>query len=287
MIKCIASDMDGTLLNQFKEISVENYRAITFLQENGIEFVIVTGRAYDEAIPILQQAGISCPMICSNGAYTCDELGNEIFSSPLLEKDAHQIAELLDKENIYYEVSTNIGVFAREKESAAKILTNIYRSIDKEMDAMLIQKKVMKRLSTGIKNIDNYDHLLRDPLVKVFKLLVFSENIRKLQVIKKELNESQNVAVTSSAIENIEISHAFAQKGFSLERYLKKVGISTRETMVIGDSPNDLSMFAKAGLSVAMGNANHDIKKMCDLVTDTNENNGVAKAISMITGVPI
>ena len=62
-------------------------------------------------------------------------------------------------------------------------------------------------------------------------------------------------------------------------QYGQVVGIDLAETMAIGDNYNDVSMFAKAGRSVAMGNANYEIKSLCDVITDTNEESGVAKAI--------
>ena len=68
MIKCIASDMDGTLLNSNQLISEENKEAIVKAQAQGIEFVVATGRSYQEATYVLDEAGITCPVICANGA---------------------------------------------------------------------------------------------------------------------------------------------------------------------------------------------------------------------------
>ena len=68
MIKLISSDMDGTLLNSYRQITPINIEAIKKAQENGINFIINTGREYPNARALIEAAGLKCDLICSNGS---------------------------------------------------------------------------------------------------------------------------------------------------------------------------------------------------------------------------
>ncbi len=90
MIKLIASDMDGTLLNANMQISEENIQAIKYAQSHGVEFMVATGRNRKEALPPLQEAGIDCAMITLNGAQVFDKSGTSLFTVPISkEKPVH------------------------------------------------------------------------------------------------------------------------------------------------------------------------------------------------------
>nr|WP_307897062.1 HAD-IIB family hydrolase [Clostridium botulinum] len=86
-------------------------------------------------------------------------------------------------------------------------------------------------------------------------------------------------SVFSSGNHNFEIVNKHTSKGASLERLASNLSISLEETMAFGDNYNDVSMFEMVKYSVAMGNADENIKSICKLVADTNYNNGVAKMI--------
>jgi hydroxymethylpyrimidine pyrophosphatase-like HAD family hydrolase len=85
--------------------------------------------------------------------------------------------------------------------------------------------------------------------------------------------------VSSSGHNNLEITHRNAQKGIALETFVKSKGIDISETMAMGDSFNDVSMLERVGRAVAMGNADYEIKTLCDVITATNDEHGVAQAI--------
>ncbi|TFI48073.1 HAD-IIB family hydrolase, partial [Diaphorobacter sp. DS2] len=114
---------------------------------------------------------------------------------------------------------------------------------------------------------------------QIYKLLAFSFEPDFLVSAKEDLLKLEGMAVSSSGDENLELTSVNAQKGIALEAFVKEKGISLLETMAIGDNYNDLSMFKRAGRSVAMGNADDIIKAQCDVVTSANEESGVAKAI--------
>ncbi|MFD2506884.1 HAD family hydrolase [Halalkalibacter alkalisediminis] len=81
MIKLIATDMDGTLLGDEREVTIENAKAVKEAQTQGVTVIVATGRDELEARLPLKQADISCPVISVNGAVTCNEHGEVLLVS--------------------------------------------------------------------------------------------------------------------------------------------------------------------------------------------------------------
>ena len=98
--------------------------------------------------------------------------------------------------------------------------------------------------------------------------------------LKEKLKKNtSDLAVASTFSNDIEISDIEAQKGLILAKTIKKMGIDKSEVIVLGDSFNDYSMFTEFENSYAMENAIPEIKEIAKYVTDSNNNDGVAKAI--------
>ncbi|MDU5414364.1 MAG: HAD-IIB family hydrolase, partial [Clostridium perfringens] len=96
---------------------------------------------------------------------------------------------------------------------------------------------------------------------------------------KEELKKYEDLEVVSSSPSNFEVMNKGTSKGRAVKVLADILNINREEIMCLGDSENDLSMIEFAGLGVAMGNAEEFLKEKADYITDTNENDGVAKAI--------
>lgn len=101
----------------------------------------------------------------------------------------------------------------------------------------------------------------------------------KLDVMVKELSYSDDLELTNSLPTNVEANPKGVSKASALELVCDKLGITMQNVMAVGDSLNDMKMIQQAGIGVAMGNAQDAIKQAADFVTDTNNQDGVAKAI--------
>ncbi len=280
MIKCIAIDMDGTLLTAAQKVTEENIAAIKLAQSQGVEVVIATGRSYQEAYFVLAGTGIDCPMICVNGAEVRNIKKEIIAENPLNKTAVKAAIEILQRNDVYFEVYTNNGSYTIDEEKAVSVIVDIVLSANPEMDAKEVETAARIRVTKGlVKKISDYEAIIQDEEHKVYKLLAFSFVEDKLRSAEKELHTVASLAVTTSAKSNLEVTAKDAQKGNALEKYVKESGISLQETMAIGDNHNDVSMFQIVGRAVAMGNASAEIKAQCDAVTLTNEESGVAKAI--------
>ena len=256
MIKLIASDMDGTLLNSEHFISDENVTAIKNAQKENIEFSIVTGRAYFETIDILKSNNIKASIIAMNGAISYDKKGEITNIFPLDKKNSLFIIKEAKKLNISF------GVFNKN----CFYLKNVKDYIDAFKNLIIDQGHTpnMKKITDEIKNRQKLGYI---------KEVTNPENY---------LN-SKEIFVMSSGSKNLEILSSKASKGKALEIYCKNKNISLNNLMAIGDNTNDLSMIEKAYYSVAMKNANSILKQKAKFISDyDNNNSGVGRMIKKL-----
>ncbi|UII55830.1 Cof-type HAD-IIB family hydrolase [Cytobacillus spongiae] len=280
MIKCIAIDMDGTLLNSNQEVTEENKQAIKKAQSQGVEVVIATGRSYHEASFVLNEAGLVCPIICVNGAEARSVEGDVLKANALSKQQAKETATVLKEKGVYFEVYTNQGKYTEDVEMGITIIVDIYKSANPEVEVKDIRKKAEELYYKGfVHKVDSYEALFEIEEQQIYKLLAFSFDKEKLDDARQVLKTMDGLAVSSSGYDNIELTSVYAQKGVALEAFINEKGITFAETMAIGDNYNDLSMFQKVGRAVAMGNASEDIKAQCHEVTLRNNDSGVGKAI--------
>ena len=280
MIKLIASDMDGTLLNSDHDIDKETIEAIREAEEAGIIFAISTGREYESVKDVLDKHNIKAQCILSNGAEYRDEDGNILDVVNIDLEVAREVIEILDKNKFSARIFTNKGIFTTAtKEKALEEV--IYRTMTFNPHLTKDEaKKISENLQffTALKYIDNLDDFFNDDL-EVRKFVAFHRDIEVLNKIKRELSTIEGLAISSSFRDNIEVTDINAQKGIILEQVATKLSIAREEVMILGDSFNDYSMFEIFEETVAMGNAIPEVKAIAKYITDTNDNLGVAKTI--------
>jgi len=280
MIKLIASDMDGTLLNEKHKIDKETVVAIKKAEEAGIIFAISTGREYDTVEPLLKENNIKCQCVLMNGAEYRDEEGNILEEINIEQEIATKIIHILQKEKVSARIFTNKGIYTTDtKEEALKEM--VYRTLS--FNPSFTQEEALEFAKVqpyfvNLNYISNLDEFLKSDM-EIRKFVAFHSNIELINKMKKIIGELANIAVSSSFRDNMEITHITAQKGIILAKVAEKMGFKRAEVLVLGDSFNDYSMFTEFTESVAMGNAIPEIKEIAKYITDTNDNLGVAKAI--------
>jgi Cof subfamily protein (haloacid dehalogenase superfamily) len=288
MITSITTDMDGTLLNENQEISEANKQAILDAQQQGIEVIVATGRSYEEARYVLQDAGISCDIICVNGAEVRSSEGKIIYQAGIPSSHAKEIAAALNETGIYFEVYTDKGTYTENYEMGIELIVDIFTTANPAVKEEQVRQSARERFEKGhIKLVEDYGTLFNDDSQLVYKFLVFSFDDDQLNAAGEKLKTIEGIAVSSSGKENLEVNSIGAQKGVALQKVLKDKGLSSEGAMAMGDNLNDLSMMKVVGRPVAMGNALPEVKEFCAYQTAMNREDGVAKAIREALQSPV
>ena len=281
MIKLIASDMDGTLLNHNHKIPKENVKLINFAKNQGIEFVVATGRAYYEALPALNEENINCDVISFNGGIVYDKNGNIISITPMIPKDLYYTIEILKSFDISYQLYTKNTIYTTSIETDINAYIDLIRSNGYEPDVEHLRAEAQQKLDVGyITEVENIELYLNEKENPPIKIIAISNDISKLENAAKLLSENTSISVTSSGANNIEIMHKNATKGEALKEIAKIYSINLENAVAIGDNLNDQAMLDIVGFSVAMKNGNTILKEQAKYVTEkTNSEGGVADTI--------
>lgn len=257
--KLIVTDMDGTLLNNNHEISEENKQALKKAAEMGIHIAIATGRIYESTIKYAKILGLKTPIICCNGALVKEECGNIIYENTLTNEICNNIIDILNKQNIYYQCFTSDTIFTPY------------------INEWL--KKYQMQEDLNIKIIENVDVKSQIKDESILKFLIIEEDNSILSNLQKKLNGINDIEITKSFYDNIEIMSRGVNKGTAVKNLAKYLNIKSEDIITFGDNYNDLSMIKYAGTGVAMGNAEDIVKENADYITCENGKNGVARAI--------
>ncbi|MDO4604571.1 MAG: HAD family hydrolase [Helcococcus sp.] len=263
MIKLIAVDMDGTLLDKNKDLHKKNIEALEKLHEKGVEIVIATGRSYLAAIPYIKQIreGVIEFLICSNGASVFNLITGEKLVDDTLNKS--QIEEIIDlTEMLNYANIHFVGddmIYTYHNPIGKYIIMDGYLSF---LEIKLLSKK----------EIINS---------KISKALLTAEKDKIEEIISKipkKYFEKYNIVTSSDNY--IEILNKNIDKGHALETIKKKLKINKNSIVAIGDQQNDVGMFNLAGTSYAMKEASDSIKSMVTNIGPSNNNAGVSIIIN-------
>lgn len=268
--KLIAIDMDGTLLNSNHDVSDKNKEVIKRAIENGINIVVSTGRIFVSARYYAKLIGASTPIIACNGAYIKGKLFNDeiLIDRPIRRIDINKIINILEKNNVKYRYYDDENFYTTSMDYITEKYKkwNEYQKPEDEINIVLVENSY-----EALKNIIN-----------IYKFVVMEDDNQKLNMLKNEILENCEVEIVSSWINTFDIMYKKVSKGSALEELCNKLNINKEEVIAIGDNENDLSMIKFAGCGVAMGNGEDIVKAAADVITDTNDNDGVAKIINKL-----
>lgn len=287
MIQLIASDMDGTLVNNQHKISEANASAVKKAQEQGIEFIITTGRSYEDSYPQVVAAGIDCNYLVMNGSELRDSQGDIIQNLYLDNELVKILIEELTQLGLCVELYTTGGTFSPSDEEARKRavatkINNFHPEVSLEEAYQLAEEHFLLKQMNVIDSVES----IFEKKYKIGKIISFSSDKEVLAKLRESLAIKYPVSVTGSFAVNLEITNPLADKGQAIKKYATEKGIPLSNIMTIGDSFNDLTMMEDSfGYSVAMGNAIPEIKAKAKYVTDTNDEDGVAKAIERFLSI--
>lgn len=260
-IKLVAIDLDGTLFNQQKEISKRNREALKRIEANGIKVVICTGRPLIAIQPVLQLLDLNKDddySITFNGGLIQHNASGDILEKLVLQKaDVQNIYQLAEKLELPLDAVSNDVVYQLPGRTPS-LYSNMNRQMtfldctSEQLNAKIDYNKVL--LSQEPEQLD-----------------------AKIPAVLETFGDRYRIMKTQPFL--LELAHPNVGKAHGLEVLGQHLGIQPSEMMALGDEENDLDMLQYAGVGVAMGNASQAAKDAADVVTLTNEEDGVAYAL--------
>lgn len=260
-------DIDGTLRNSNRELENRTIESVKRVVEAGLIVVLTSGRSRTHTENVSKECGASQFVISSNGAEVYDYKRQiEIYLNDIPSKDLICIYKIAEKNNIRMIMNAQKYRF-------------VTHEIDKGENEILLEEDITQFVT---KNSIAQCILLDKDFYKMKKLENKIESINDVIAI----NKSKSLMYPDEPIDKRRTYYDLVKEGTSkgkaiitLANYLN---IDISETIGIGDSQNDISMFETVKIPIVMGNANEELKRMGKIVTDTNDNFGVAQILDVI-----
>lgn len=260
-IKLIVSDIDGTVIGRDFQVE-ESLPAV--VKELDQPFVLASGRSPYGIHPVAETLGTGdYPIVAYNGAL-------------VLEHGRDKSAEILYS----YEVEKNEAVQVAEflQENFPNIAVSMYSDFDWYVDKLDKWIEIERQLTGDEPVIVDIVETAKEKLVHKFMLIGEVDEIKEAEAGINALNLKETICFLSQD-NYLEVINKSTSKGRALEALVEHFDLDFSEVFAIGDHINDLPMLELAGISVAMGNANDQVKETAKYITAKNVDGGVAQAI--------
>jgi len=255
----VASDLDGTLLNNSSEISSENIEAINAIHKLGVHFVPSTGRSFSEIPTILRANDAVRFFICSNGAVVFDKDKGPSILNCIPNDVGREVLDLLTA----FEAEINIrhdGYMIVDSALKSQHQYKHLNVVDAHIDCINKHSKRVDDFNKYVYNADN---------IEVFT--VFFHSYEDKMYCKRKLEQNAELYVAEGFEYNLEIMNANAGKGNALLALADMLKTQRSKTISIGDSGNDITSIRAAGLGLAVSNATDSLKAVADSIICSNE----------------
>lgn len=275
--RLIALDMDGTVLNDAKQIDEATRNAIHQALRKGIEVVFCTGRSLSEMQETLQEF--------PDMHYLCGESGAFVYA--ISEK------KILHQDRIGLETAKKLQVASIRKDIMPCVFSDgICYANEKQIFQMdryqlgqyqAAYEKICERTGDVMKWMTEEDR----PMEKINLYHTGTEEREETRRYLEEQGLNVELELVDSETSSLECSPKGVSKASGLKYLCEKLGIRMEETAMVGDADNDIAALKAAGLAIAMGNANERVKAVSDLEVADNNHEGCAQAICYAAGLSV
>ncbi len=268
-IRIILLDLDGTLLTRDKQLSPANRGALERAAARGVHIVPSTGRFYQGMPTVVRELPFVRYAVTINGAQVYDGKEDAVLRrAEIAPAAAERVFDRLDTLPVIYDCFLDGWGYMDARH---------YGEIDRFISDPRVNRMV-KELRKPVEDFRGFIRREGRPLQKI--QMFFRDMDCRREALESLPRNLPDMAVTSSISNNIEINDKAATKGEALRFLCRHLGVDVRDTMAFGDGSNDMTMIRAAGIGVAMANADPALRAAADFVTDTNDADGVAKAIA-------
>lgn len=283
--KLITIDIDGTLLNSYGDLSIENKEAIRNAINKGIKVVLASGRMPESVRSIAEDVGANEYIIAGNGTLIYDMQKQEnIYEQNIPEDKLLQIIDICEQNSIYYTLYSQNSII-----TSSLNYNVLYYNYE--------NSKRPEEKKTNINIVSNIKKYIQENNTKILKMTVCDGHKVIFDRIILKLREISGIEVldighmSRKAIKNgtedvnveyyyTEISKKNTNKWLAIEHLMKLLNIKKEEVIAIGDNINDKMMVENAGLGIAMGDSALSSMNIGNYTTTSNNENGVGQAIN-------
>jgi hypothetical protein len=280
MIKLLALDLDGTLLNSRGEIPEKNIEAIQKAEASGVLVTIATGRRFRDALPVADQLKLNAPVICHNGALlkyadTLETVAVSILAKETV-REILRVGKAFGGDALLSADPIGKGVLLYDTVSEENIPLQKYIAWSKRLHSAEAEE--------AVHHVANLETIVdRNETVHVSFSGSCAAMTHLEMVLRDELASSVMILTTVYSKMDftlIDVLPPDASKGVGVEKLALLNNLAAENVMAIGDNFNDLEMLEYAGTSVLMGNALPELLERAEFhQTLSNDENGVALAI--------
>lgn len=284
MLKLVAIDLDGTLLNSYGDISNENKEAISYALNKGVEVVLASGRDPQTMQKISQELGINGYLIAGNGASVYDiKAQKNIYENFIDPNKALKIIKMCKENSIFFNLYTDQGIITESLNFNVKVFNseNNHKASGKQTNIEIVK--------------DIYEYAQNNSL-NILKIIICDDSKIIFNNISQKLKQIKGIEVLDVAhmsrkiirvgTEEIEIEYYYTEisskdvdKWNAIEYLINILKIKKEEVMAIGDNINDKKMVENSAVGVAMGKSALAAQNIGNFITEDNNSNGVKIAI--------
>jgi Cof subfamily protein (haloacid dehalogenase superfamily) len=257
-IAAVLADVDGTLVTKNKVVTPRAIEAIERLHEGGVLFAITSGRPPRGMRMLVHPLEMRGPMAAFNGGIIVRPDMTIVDERPIPADISLAVIDTIDAHGL------NVWIYR----ATEWYLTDPHAP-HAEREATTVQFQPTVVLS--------YDGLL-DRVVKVVGVSDDHDQVARCEAAVRQLF-GEHASAARSQPHYLDVTHPTANKGVVIERLSHYYNIPLEQIATLGDQPNDVLMFQRSGLSIAMGNASEEVQRQATCVTASNEDEGFAKAI--------
>jgi Cof subfamily protein (haloacid dehalogenase superfamily) len=257
-IAAVLADVDGTLVTKDKVLTPRAIRAVKALQERGVLFAITSGRPPRGMRMLVEPLGMKVPMAAFNGGIIILPDMTVVDERVIPADVAPAVIETIRAHGPYVWIYRSTEWYVTDPHAP---------HAEREASTVQFPPTV----------VPTYDGLL-DRVVKIVGVSDDHDLVARCEAAVQQQFGS-HVSAARSQLHYIDVTHPTANKGVVIERLSKYFKVPLEQVATLGDQPNDVLMFKKSGLSIAMGNASEEVQNQATYVTDSHEDEGFAKAI--------
>ena len=264
-IRLLLADVDGTLVTPDKVLTDRAVQAVRHLHDAGVRFTITSGRPPRGMAMLVEPLGLQSPIAAFNGGVIVDPDMRVIEQRVIPQDLVVPIADLLGSYGLVVWAYRGADWYVPDPEGP---------HVAREAWTVKFQPKVMARIGDVTDN--------------VAKLVGVSDDHDAVSRAWSAADDQFGDHITAAASQPyyLDVTHPDANKGWVARSLARRYRLSATEIATIGDMPNDVLMFAHSGLSVAMGNADPQVKRAARRITDANDDEGFAKAVERFILTP-